>query len=269
MRLINNQASTSGLTITNIVKRDCEQEPFKRDPGFSIVRTRMALLCQMLCICALYVPSFVEGGRPFHIPKTLFSPALENAHLPRFAREIRAAENEMFQQNEDANSEEDEFTHYKRKRRDVPSNPTTSYVSHFNILKHEFFKILMYLEEINVFCFIRFGDVPCLCFGVPSNASLKYLIIRKPHDLYKLFCFPLKTNLNVSSRTLYMYWTPSSVLKNNILLLVKTSKGNSVYKSTDFGRNWKNINNMLKINATTFALIDHIYITQADPHFVS
>lgn len=173
--------------------------------------SKMASMWKLLWILALFVPYLVEGRRPFHIPKTLFTPALRDAHLPEGAHVIfrRAEGKEPFEQDKDSGTDfvEDSFPHGERKRRDVPTVPTTAY-----------------------------------------------------------------TNLNDSHDTMHMYWTPSSQLPNNILLLAKNTKSktgqpsSNVYKSTDYGRTWKKINDQLKVNATTFALIDQIYISRVDPH---
>ena len=100
----------------------------------------MASLWKLLLIVALFLPNLVQGYRPFDIPKTLFTPASKDAHLPFGAHVIRSAGKELLDQDEDSGADfvQDSFLRGERKRRDAPRVvPNTAYVSTFICLNRE------------------------------------------------------------------------------------------------------------------------------------
>jgi hypothetical protein len=68
--------------------------------------------------------------------------------------------------------------------------------------------------------------------------------------------------------TLYMSWPGDT-----ILLLAKNkgtgAKTSNVYLSTNFGRNWTNINSKFLRTDNTNAVIDQIYVSKVNPKMVS
>ncbi|EDO41879.1 predicted protein [Nematostella vectensis] len=195
----------------------------------------MDVLPRQFAGLAIFLVFVSVNSYRFSIPTNLFTQGPVDSSLePEGLREIRA----LSLDEETDEHDEERKLHQRFRRASVqPSEPIIIEVN--GILNHE-------------------GTL-----GFWIIVKIAYLLT------YSVFSY-FQSDLKGETRNIfYMYWPGNAAQDKNILLLAKNEQGPPkpiIYLSTNFGKNWTNINSRLQLkNRRSQGSVDQIYVSKLNP----